>query len=116
MEKILLRRYGAPYVYDDVKNTFKEVETLPTKSIFIAKEDGQIISEKEVINYSKGDVIILMYYKDDLKSFVVSDNASKSDFAEFEKELIAEREAAKKKQSEAMNGCCCDATTACTPD
>ena len=67
MEKLLIDEYANIVLYDTENNALKQLpESIDLSSTFVADEDGQAISKTEVVDYKKGDLIIILrsYDKD----------------------------------------------------
>lgn len=90
MEKLLIDSQGDYIVYDLTTNTVKgdhislSKNELYFQNIYVAKDDGQVITNVEVIDYNKGDIIIVFYYyKDNTlipKILVCSDPSAADDY------------------------------------
>lgn len=67
MEKLLIDEYANIVLYDTENNALKQLpESVDLSSAFVADEGGQAISKTEVVDYKKGDLIIVLrsYVKD----------------------------------------------------
>lgn len=61
MNKALINEFGDVIFYDNETNSVKKpTEYLRDCGVFIATEDGQFISEREVVDYEKGDIILIL--------------------------------------------------------
>lgn len=90
MEKLLIDSQGDYIVYDLTTNTVKGDHTHLSKNelyfqnFYVAKDDGQVITNMEVIDYNKGDIILIFsYYKSNTlipKILVCSDPSAADDY------------------------------------
>lgn len=88
-----MNNYGGLQGYDVEKNSLiPPMEIVHGADLFVCKDDGQLISYKEVINFNKGDIIITLGIWNNeerdvcYKAIIISDNVAKSDLEEFLKE------------------------------
>lgn len=96
MNKLLVNRQGDCVIYDTETNSVGSIpyrEQVFLNDIYVATEDGQAITTTEVVDYNKGDVILLLYYYDDksnrIDKVLVSSDLSLRDDT---KELFAKLE------------------------
>lgn len=96
MNKLLVNKYGDCVIYSPDTNS---VDSIPCSKqvyfndIYVATEDGQAITTTEVVDYNKGDVVLLFYYynkkSERIDKVLVSSDLSLRDDA---KELLIELE------------------------
>lgn len=89
MIKILTGKYGDMQGYNVETNTLlPELELVHGVDMFFCQDDGQILTPTEVINFTKGDFVIMVgvwddgYKKTTYKPLVITDKAAKADFEE----------------------------------
>ena len=91
MDRMLLNNlYGEVTLFDDKENIIQDNCTrFNVQNMFLAENDGQFVSRWEVIDYNKGDIILLLrYYNYDnksgaIKAIVISDKAAANDLTLF---------------------------------
>lgn len=93
MDKLLIDQYGNAILYkvdtDSIKNISDNFEC---RTIYIAQQDGQVITEEEVIDYKLGDIVLILSKYDsisnkwNLKPIVCSDAFAKDDLIRWNKE------------------------------
>ena len=93
MDKLLIDQYGNAILYKVDTNSIKNISyNFECRSIYIAQQDGQIITEEEVIDYKLGDIVLILSKYDtisskwNLKSIVCSDDFAKDDLIRWSKE------------------------------
>lgn len=68
MEKLLIDSCGDYIVYDPDTNSIKDLPTCKSSrelylyEIYVADDAGQAITDREVIDYNKGDLVIMLYF------------------------------------------------------
>lgn len=89
MIKILTGKYGNMQGYNVETNTLlPELELVHGVDMFFCQDDGQILTPSEVVNFSEGDLIVMVGVWDDeckttiYKPLVITDKAAKADFEE----------------------------------
>lgn len=89
MLKILTGEYGDMLGYDTETNALiPRLDLVHGTDMFFCQDDGQILTQTEVINFKKGDFIIMVGIWDEAgrktsyKPLVITDNAAKADFEE----------------------------------
>ena len=89
MIKILTGKYGSMQGYNVETNTLlPELELVHGVDMFFCQDDGQILTPSEVVNFSEGDLIVMVGVWDNeckttiYKPLVITDKAAKADFEE----------------------------------
>lgn len=99
MEKLLINEYGEFIVFDENANSIvKKPSSMRCESVYIAQNNGQAISNTEVVDYNKDDMILVLsayheasrQYK--TKVVVCSDLAAKDDIIKWNAEMIKQYE------------------------
>lgn len=94
MEKLLVNEYGDCILYNIELNSIKSTpgDAVDVRNIFMAENDGQIVTENEVIDYKKGDLLLMVnrWNKDQskyiVKAIVVTDIMARDDVMRFMQE------------------------------
>lgn len=93
MDKLLIDQYGNAILYKVDTNSIKNIsDNFECRTIYIAQQDGQIITEEEVIDYKLGDIVLILSKYDtisskwNLKPIVCSDAFAKDDLIRWNKE------------------------------
>ena len=61
MDKLLIDQYGNAILYKVDTNSIKNIsDNFECRTIYIAQQDGQIITEEEVIDYKLGDIVLIL--------------------------------------------------------
>ena len=97
MNKLLVNRFGEVMCFDQDQNALKQIPyNIEVSTAFVADQDGQAISENEVVDFKAGDVILtLSRWKNDknnLKIIVVTDIVAKDDITRWYNEIMKEDE------------------------
>lgn len=92
MDKLLIDQYGNAILYKVDTNSIKSLsDNLECRTI-VAQQDGQVITEEEVIDYKSGDIVLILSKYDSisskwtLKPIVCSDAFAKDDLIRWSKE------------------------------
>lgn len=87
MDKVLVDRSNDIIVFNTETNSIKHTASLlEIRGIWFAEEDGQVITDTEVVDYKKDDLVAIMTYfgrRTLNKVLIISDMAGKADVAEF---------------------------------
>ncbi len=92
MDKLLINQYGNAILYKVDTNSLENISDAECRTVYIAQQDGQVITEEEVIDYKQGDVILVLSKYDSvsskwtLKPIVCSDAFAKDDLIRWSKE------------------------------
>lgn len=93
MDKLLINQYGNAILYKVDTNSIKNISgVFECRTIYIAQQDGQVITEEEVIDYKSGDIVLILSKYDSvsdkwtLKPVVCSDAFAKDDLIRWSKE------------------------------
>lgn len=106
MEKILINNYGKPIAFNTETNCISPGLNNIECRLYVANNDGQVITNKEVIDVKKGEIILTTYsWENDeptVKVVVISDNAAMHDIGEWYAEKLRQRELRKVQPNEAV--------------
>lgn len=59
MDKLLIDKYGNKFLYDVETNSLKITPNdLNIRCAFFAEQPGQVVTDTEVVDYNKGDLIL----------------------------------------------------------
>lgn len=93
MDKLLIDQYGNAILYKVDTNSIKNVsDNFECRTMYVAQQDGQVITEEEVIDYKLGDIVLILSKYDSisskwtLKPIVCSDAFAKDDLIRWSKE------------------------------
>lgn len=93
MDKLLIDQYGNAILYKVDTNSIKNIsDNFECRTMYVAQQDGQVITEEEVIDYKLGDIILILSKYDSisnkwtLKPIVCSDAFAKDDLIRWSKE------------------------------
>lgn len=92
MDKLLIDQYGTKTLYNTETNSIKTTPSdFDVRSAFFAEQDGQIITETEVVDYNAGDLILYFVYWNgvdyDTKVVICTDIVAKDDISRWFKSL-----------------------------
>lgn len=92
MDKLLIDLYGNAILYKADTNSIKNVsDNFECRTVYVAQQDGQVITEEEVIDYKLGDIVLILSKYDTisskwtLKPIVCSDAFAKDDLIRWSK-------------------------------
>ena len=87
MDKLLIDQYGNAILYKVDTNSIKNVsDNFECRTMYVAQQDGQVITEEEVIDYKLGDIILILSKYDTIRPIVCSDAFAKDDLIRWSKE------------------------------
>lgn len=93
MDKLLIDQYGNAILYKVDTNSIKNIsDDFECRTMYVAQQDGQVITEEEVIDYKSGDIVLILSKYDSisskwaLKPIVCSDAFAKDDLIRWSKE------------------------------
>lgn len=84
MDKLLLNNYGSRILYNTETNSIKPIpEDLSITVAFFATEPGQVVTDTEVVDYNKGDLVLRLTHWNgsdyDAKVIICTDIVAKDD-------------------------------------
>lgn len=93
MDKLLINQYGNAILYKVDTNSIENVpDNFECRTMYVAQQDGQVITEEEVVDYKQGDLVLILSKYDSissewiLKPIVCSDAFAKDDLIRWSKE------------------------------
>lgn len=92
MDKLLIDKYGNKFLYDIETNSLKITpDDLDIRCAFFAEQPGQVVTDTEVVDYNKGDLILHFVNWNgvgyDSKVVVCTDLVAKDDISRWFKSL-----------------------------
>lgn len=92
MDKLLIDQYGTKTLYNTETNSIKTTPSdFDVRWAFFAEQDGQIITETEVVDYNAGDLILYFVHWNgvdyDTKAVICTDIVAKDDISRWFKSL-----------------------------
>lgn len=92
MDKLLIDKYGNKFLYDVETNSLKITpDDFDIRCVFFAEQPGQVVTDTEVVDYNKGDLILHFVNWNgvdyDSKVVVCTDLVAKDDISRWFKSL-----------------------------
>lgn len=92
MDKLLIDKYGNKFLYDIETNSLKITpDDFDIRCAFLAEQPGQVVTDTEVVDYNKGDLILHFVNWNgvdyDSKVVVCTDLIAKDDISRWFKSL-----------------------------
>lgn len=92
MDKLLIDKYGNKFLYDIETNSLKITpDDFDIRGAFFAEQPGQVVTDTEVVDYNKGDLILHFVNWNgtgyDSKVVVCTDLVAKDDISRWFKSL-----------------------------
>ena len=97
MDKLLIDQYGTKTLYNTETNSIKTTPSdFDVRCAFFAEQDGQIITETEVVDYNAGDLILYFVHWNgvdyDTKAVICTRIVDKDDISRWFKSLTKKTE------------------------